>query len=114
MNKHSNITAINGGAFKTKTYKQEFTNYPRQILSFGVEQGLHLTQKPVALIEYLIRTYSNENDIVIDSTAGSFTLAEACINTKRNYIVIEKDENEFKKGSNRIKKHKQKLAEQLF
>jgi len=90
---------------------------PKSILTFSRQPKrvklLHPTQKPVALIEYLIRTYSNENEIVLDSTAGSFTLAEACINTNRNYIVIEKDPEEFKKGSNRIKKHKQKLAGML-
>lgn len=96
----------------------EYTEkYPTSIIevSNANQKGkINPTQKPVALIEYLIKTYSNENEIVLDSTAGSFTLAEACINTNRNYIVIEKDTNEFKKGSERIKKHKQKLAERLF
>ena len=91
--------------------------YPIDSIYFPVpykKERIHATQKPVALIEYLIKTYSNENDIVLDSTAGSFTLAEACLNTNTNYIVIEKDPEEFKKGSNRIKKHKQMLAERLF
>lgn len=96
----------------------EYTEkYPASIIeiSNANQKGkIHPTQKPVALIEYLIKTYSNENDIVLDSTAGSFTLAEACINTNRNYIVIEKDPVEFNKGFNRIKKHKQMLAERLF
>jgi site-specific DNA-methyltransferase (adenine-specific) len=110
------------GSFKvvsknnTETVSDGF-RYPLTVLSYpmvGQTNKIHNTQKPVALIEYLIKTYSNENDIVLDSTAGSFTLAEACINTNRDYIVIEKDEPIFKKGSNRIKEHKQKLAERLF
>lgn len=104
----------------SKGHKKGSLSNPKSVQFFksihwtSKEKNGHATQKPVALIEYLIRTYSNENEIVLDSTAGSFTLAEACLNTNRNYIVIEKDTDEFKKGSERIKKHKQKLAEQLF
>ena len=58
--KQNNVTAINGGAFKTDTFIQEFTNYPRQIIEVGVEQGQHPTQKPLELMKYLIKTYSNE------------------------------------------------------
>ena len=72
-------------------YIQEFTNYPKQILQFNNEQGLHPTQKPVALFEYLIKTYTNEGDIVLDNCAGSGTTAVACINTDRYCIGIEKD-----------------------
>jgi len=52
---------------------------------------LHPTQKPVALFEYLIKTYTNEGDLVLDNCAGSGTTAVACINTKRNFILIEKE-----------------------
>jgi site-specific DNA-methyltransferase (adenine-specific) len=100
--KQNNITAINGGAFKTKTFIQEFTNYPRQVLRFSVEQGLHPTQKPVPLFEYLIKTYTDENEVVLDNTAGVFTTAIACINTNRNYICIEKDDAYFNLGVNRV------------
>lgn len=55
------------------------------------EVGLHPTQKPVELLEYLIKTYTNENDVVLDPTAGSGTTAVACINTNRRCIAIEKD-----------------------
>jgi len=64
--------------------------------------GFHPTQKPVALFEYLIRTYTNEGDTVLDNCAGSFTTAIACINTNREYICIEKDEKYFEVGKNRI------------
>ena len=93
--KQNNITAINGGAFKTDTYIQEFTNYPRQIIEIGVERGLHPTQKPIKLMEYLIKTYTNENETVLDFTAGSGTTAIACLNTNRQFIVMEKEQKYY-------------------
>ena len=65
----------------------------------------HPTQKPVALFEYLIRTYTNEGDTVLDNCAGSFTTAIACMNTNRKYICIEKDKKYFEIGKNRIENH---------
>ena len=93
--KQNNITAINGGAFKTDTFIQEFTNYPRQIIEIGVEQGLHPTQKPVELIEYLIKTYTNENDMVLDNTMGSGTTNLACLKLNRKSIGIEKEKQYY-------------------
>ena len=61
----------------------------------GNERGLHTTQKPVALFEYLILTYTNETDIVLDNCMGSGTTAIAAINTKRNYVGIEKEQKYF-------------------
>ena len=83
-------SAINGGRFKD-SYIQEYTNYPKQILTFPREKGLHPTQKSTKLMEYLIKTYTNENDLVLDFTSGSGTLAVACENTNRRWICIEKD-----------------------
>ena len=100
--KQNNITAINGGAFKTNSFNQEYTNYPRQILKFSVEQGLHPTQKPVALLEYLIRTYTNESETVLDFTMGSGSTGVACVNTGRNFIGIELDEGYFNIAKKRI------------
>lgn len=68
--------------------------YPRSIQVFPTDtqnSSLHPTQKPVALCEYLIKTYTNENELVLDNCIGSGTTAIACINTNRNYIGIEKD-----------------------
>ena len=81
--------------------------YPKSILDFsGVSnENLHPTQKPVELFEFLIRTYTNEGDLVLDSCAGSFTAAIAAMNTNRNYICIEKDLKYFKIGKNRIENH---------
>ena len=80
-----------GAKFKSNVfqYKKDYSGY-------------HPTQKPVALLEDLIKTYSNEGDTVMDFTAGSMSTAIACINTNRNGIMIEKDEHYFKIGSDRI------------
>ena len=79
--------------------------YPRSVQVFSSDkqkQALHPTQKPVALCEYLIRTYTNEGETVLDNTAGSMSTAIACINTNRKGIMIEKDDHYFKVGSDRV------------
>ena len=78
--------------------------YPKQVISFGVvERGtLHPTQKPVALLEYLIKTYSNEDDIILDNCMGSGSTGVACVNTGREFIGIELDENYYNIAKNRI------------
>jgi site-specific DNA-methyltransferase (adenine-specific) len=76
--------------------------YPTSIKKFNRETGLHPTQKPVALFEYLIKTYSNEGDLVLDNCMGSGTTGLACKNLKRNFIGIEKDENYYKIAERRI------------
>lgn len=83
---------------------QEYTNYPKSIISFDLEgKPLHPTQKPVALFEYLIKTYTNEGDLVLDNCAGSFTTAVACNNLKRNWICVEKEEKYCLVGEDRLK-----------
>ena len=74
-----------------KKYIQNVTGYPKNVLEFKSEKGLHPTQKPVALFEYLIKTYTNEGDLVLDNCAGSGTTGVACKNLNRNYILIEKE-----------------------
>jgi site-specific DNA-methyltransferase (adenine-specific) len=78
------------------------TRYPLSILRFSKESGLHPTQKPVALMEYLIKTYTNEGETVLDFTMGSGTTGIACKNLNRNFIGIEKDEKYFEIAKNRI------------
>ena len=80
------------------------TRYPRTNIYFANEnkQGQHPTQKPVALIEYLIKTYTNEWETVLDFTMGSGTTAIACINTNRNYIGFELDEWYYNIANKRI------------
>ncbi len=79
---------------------------PRSIQRFTRERGLHPTQKPVALFEYLIKTYTNEGDLILDNCAGSGTTAIACINTDRRFILIEKEEKYIKVINERISSHK--------
>ena len=79
--------------------------YPKDALKVNVQRGLHPTQKPVALMEYLIKTYTNEGELVLDFTMGSGTTAIACINTNRNWIGFEIDEDYYKAASERIEIH---------
>ena len=72
-------------------YKQKFKNYPSSILNYKRDRGLHPTQKPVELFKYLIRTYTNKDDIVLDNCMGSGTTAVACIKSERNFIGFEND-----------------------
>lgn len=77
------------------------TAYPTNILKFNRVHSsarIHPTQKPVALLEYLIRTYTNENDMVLDNCFGSCSTGVACVHTHRDFIGIEKNEEFFKKG----------------
>lgn len=76
--------------------------YPNSILKINTQKGLHPTQKPVALFEYLIKTYTNEGDLILDNCMGSGTTAIACINTKRNYIGFELDKQYFDMANARI------------
>ena len=94
-------SALNGGRFKDE-YTQEYTNYPRQNLIFSSQKGLHPTQKPVPLLEYLIKTYTNEDELVLDFTMGSGSTGVASMNTNRRFIGIELDENYFNIAKNRI------------
>ena len=86
-------------------YKDNGMRYPLQIVQFKrdiLTSNLHPTQKPVSLLEYLIKTYTNEGDTVLDFTMGSGTTGVACKNTNRNFIGIELDENYFKIAEERI------------
>lgn len=77
--------------------------YPLSILSFAKDSTrVHPTQKPVALLEWLIRTYTNENETVLDNCMGSGSTGVACIGTNRKFIGIEKDKNYFDIAKNRI------------
>lgn len=89
---------------KNDEYVPKFKGYPKSILKINTERkkGNHPTQKPVALFEYLIKTYTNENEIVLDNCAGSFTTAIACLNTNRHYICMEKEKKYFDIGEKRI------------
>lgn len=81
----------NYGPHLNTATKNTGTRYPVSILEFDVERGLHRTQKPVELMKWLIRTYSNENDIVLDCCIGSGTTAIAALDTGRRFVGIERD-----------------------
>ena len=88
-----------------KTTIQEFSGYPRSVLEYPSvisKSQIHPTQKPVELIEYLIKTYTNEGDMVLDNTMGSGTTGVACINTNRNFIGMELDDKYFEIAKARI------------
>lgn len=81
--------------------------YPRSVVKFSNDNhaSLHPTQKPTELFEWLIKTYTNEGDVVLDNTAGSGTTAIACLNTNRHFIVMEQDQKYYEIMCNRIEKH---------
>jgi site-specific DNA-methyltransferase (adenine-specific) len=86
--------------------------YPKSILTFSSpppSKRIHPTQKPVALLENLIRTYTNENELVLDNCMGSGSTGVACINTNRRFIGIEKEKKYFDIAKNRIEKHDAQL-----
>lgn len=77
--------------------------YPKTVQKFDVIHGGHPTEKPVDLLEYLIKTHSNENDIILDHCMGSGSTGEACFRTRRQFIGIERNSTFYKKSVNRIK-----------
>jgi len=96
----------------TKSTNNEY--YPTNLLRISnadKTNRIHSTQKPVSLIEYLLFTYSNRNETVLDSCSGSATTAIACINTNRHYICIEKDKTYYDLGNKRISDHLAKLKQ---
>lgn len=91
---------------KTEYYTYSDLYYPTNILQIANcsnrSKNVHPTQKPVALLEYLIKTYTNENETVLDNCMGSGSTGVACINTNRNFIGIELDEDYFNIAKDRI------------
>lgn len=103
---------INNGLKKVR-YVPEDKNlsYPKTVQFFknvanNSKQRVHPTQKPVELMEYLIKAYTNEGELVLDNVMGSGTTGVACKNLKRNFIGMELDENYFNIATNRINNHK--------
>tara|TARA_Y100000593_G_scaffold23333_1_gene46273 strand:+ start:100 stop:825 length:726 start_codon:yes stop_codon:yes gene_type:complete len=94
----------NYGERNAKEYVQAFTNWPRDVLEIKSEgKTVHPTQKPVALMEYLIKTYTNEGETVLDFTMGSGTTGVAAVNFNRAFIGIELDADYFAIAESRIK-----------
>lgn len=110
-----------GGKAKSNSYNIKSISYyndeyyPKNLLNFSnanQNDKIHPTQKPLALLEYLIKTYTNEGDLVLDNCSGSGSLAIAAHNTKRNFICIEKNEEYYKKSVERLENSK--LQMRLF
>jgi len=98
--KHGKVININNG------YR-----YPRDVVKFKHDkEKLHPTQKPVKLLEYLIKTYTNENMLVLDNCMGSGSTGVACLNTNRRFIGIELDENYYNIAKQRIDNHIKQLS----
>jgi site-specific DNA-methyltransferase (adenine-specific) len=99
--------------FDTKFLRKDSISskrYPKSVLEIARdERQLHPTQKPVALFEYFIKTYTNEGDLVLDNCAGSFTTAIASENLKRNWICIEQDETYCEIGRKRVEENRERL-----
>ena len=105
---HNALNKFGGVIGKAPSQKEtivtEWENYPTSVLEFNVESDtFHPTQKPVELIQYLIRTYSNEGDTILDNCMGSGTTAIACIREKRNFIGFELNKEYHDKACKRIK-----------
>ena len=109
---------IKSGVFKaSKTNKPKDARYPKSILNFSKQssecansKSVHPTQKPVALLEYLIKTYTNKTETVLDFTMGSGSTGVACVNTDRKFIGIELDETYFNIAKERIEDAQIKLG----
>ena len=119
--KDDNSNGMGSGIFKTSDNHNEDLRYPKNRLIYDNRVGelnalnrLHPTQKPVEMFAYLIKTYTNENDIVLDNTAGSFTTAIACLQTNRKYIVMEKEKEYYNKGLKRILEWEREQKTKLF
>ena len=110
--KTANNTVCYGETTKEVKGGGNTDRYPRQLLTFPSDKQtskLHPTQKPLALMEYLVKTYTNENDVVLDFTAGSFTTGVACQNLGRKFIGIELEEQYYEIGVQRMTENKERL-----
>lgn len=98
----SNWTGVNKVPNPTFRNENKGTRYPRSVKYFKTAESegktIHVNQKPVALLKYLIKTYTKEGDTVLDFASGSMSTAIACIHTNRKCICIEKDDMHFSRG----------------
>lgn len=96
------IGEVYGNAESKHRDNPQGSRYPKTVIKHKQEKGYHPTQKPVGLMEYLIKTYTNEWDVVLDNTMGSGTTGVACVHTNREFIGIEKEEKYFKVAEKRL------------
>lgn len=109
-----NTYHLNPGHISGKEY-EAFSNYPTNVLYFSErkDRRFHPTQKPVALLEYLIKTYTNEGENVLDPFMGSGSTGVACVNTGREFIGFEKEERFFEIAKTRIEQTQKQNESQL-
>jgi site-specific DNA-methyltransferase (adenine-specific) len=100
--KNERLHELTGQVMKQTETVNSGDRLPTRVIEFNQERGLHPTQKPVALMEYLIKTYTNEGETVLDFTMGSGTTGVACVNTGRSFIGIELDPDYFRIAQERI------------
>ena len=98
----SKIGEVYGNQQSKHRDNPEGSRYPKTVLKFKQEKGLHPTQKPVGLMEYLIKTYTNEGDTVLDNTMGSGTTGVACVNCNRSFVGIEMDKKYYQISEERL------------
>ena len=101
----SNLWNKNGDIVTTKIYNERFPLSIIKCVNSNQKNKLHPTQKPVELLEWLIKTYSNEGNLILDNCFGSGSTAIACLNTNRNFIGIELNDTYFDVGVNMVKKY---------
>lgn len=107
-------TAFRPNRKEREPFIQTKTNYPRSVLEFNsVGKPIHPTQKPVDLFEYLIQSFTSKGDVVLDNCIGSGTTAISAINTDRNWIGIEMEQEYVELANNRIKEHKNNLLNNI-
>ena len=100
---------------KPQSFTQQSTGYPKQLLTFDKDdKSFHPTQKPVDLIRYLVLTYTNDGDTILDNCMGSGTTAIACIKEKRHFIGFELNKEYYDKACKRIKDEQSQLTLDLF
>ena len=106
MYRAANGYSIGGNKLNSDTeYVQKYTNHPTNILTFPRDKKrFHPTQKPVSLLEFLIKTYTEKGDVILDNCMGSGSTGVACVNTERRFIGIEKEKKYFSVAEERIKK----------
>lgn len=121
LQKTNFLGKVSQGEFKSSENYNPDLRYPKNILTFNARSKecnnvnrVHPTQKPVALLEYLIKTYTNEGEMVLDNTMGSGSTGVACVNTNRKFIGIEMDENYFNIACDRIDKAIREKEQDLF
>ena len=112
INVSDGATSVYGKIDKTGIVKEseDGRRYPRSVIKFSNPNNktIHPTQKPVALLEYLIKTYTNEGETVLDNCMGSGSTGVACVNTNRNFIGYELDEHYFQIAKERLEQHEYK------